>query len=121
MDLDNLQRRLDLVARDSKVDPSLLAYFGQWVRSATDEELFKIDVLEWAEKHRTGVDEALDLFLHAARAGIMEMSWGVICPFCGMLVTTPGGLRALGPNPHCRLCRVQFPASADDPTSTQQD
>ena len=114
MDLDNLQRRLDLVARDSKVDPALLAHFGQWVRSATDEELFKIDVLEWAEKHRTPVDEALDLFLHAARAGIMEMSWGVICPFCGMLVTTPGGLRALGPNPHCRLCRVQFPASADD-------
>jgi len=114
MDLDNLQRRLDLVARDSKVDPSLLTHFGQWVRSATDEELFKIDVLDWAEKHKTSVDGALDLFLHAARAGIMEMSWGVICPFCGMLVTTPGGLRALGPNPHCRLCRVQFPASADD-------
>jgi class 3 adenylate cyclase len=114
MALDNLQRRLDLVARDSNVEPSLLAHFGQWVRSATDDELFKIDVLEWAEKHRTSVDEALDLFLHAARAGIMEMSWGVICPFCGMLVTTPGGLRALGPNPHCRLCRVQFPASADD-------
>ena len=114
MDLDNLQRRLDLVARDSRVDPSLLTHFGQWVRSATDEELFKIDVLEWSEKHKTSVDEALDLFLHAARAGIMEMSWGVICPFCGMLVTTPGGLRALGPNPHCRLCQIQFPASADD-------
>jgi class 3 adenylate cyclase len=114
MDLDNLQRRLDLVARDSKVDPSLLSHFGQWVRSATDEELFKIDVLEWAEKHKASVDDALDLFLHAARAGIMEMSWGIICPFCGMLITTPGGLRALGPKPHCRLCRVQFPASADD-------
>ncbi len=114
MDLDNLKRRLALVERDSKVAPALLAYFGQWVRSATDEELFKIDVLDWAKGHRTSVDEALDLFLHAARAGIMEMSWGVICPFCGMLVTTPGGLRALGPNPHCRLCRVEFPASADD-------
>ena len=43
MDLDNLQRRLDLVARDSKLEPSLLAHFGQWVRRATDEELFKIE------------------------------------------------------------------------------
>src|SRR6185436_18442760 len=114
MDLDSLKRRIELVERDSKISPALLAHFGQWVRSAPDDELFKIDVLMWAEDHQIPVDEALDLFLHAARAGIFEMSWGVICPFCGMLVTTPGGLRALGPNPHCRLCRVQFPASADD-------
>jgi class 3 adenylate cyclase len=114
MDLDNLKRRIELVERDSKVSPALLAHFADWVRSATDDELFKVDVLMWAEAHQIPQDEALDLFLHAARAGIFEMSWGVICPFCGMLVTTPGGLKALGPNPHCRLCRVQFPASADD-------
>jgi class 3 adenylate cyclase len=114
MDLDNLKRRIELVERDSKVSPALLAHFADWVRSADDDELFKVDVLMWAEGHQVPEDEALDLFLHVARAGIFEMSWGVICPFCGMLVTTPGGLKALGPNPHCRLCRVQFPASADD-------
>jgi len=114
MDQANLTERLALVARDSSLPASLIEHFGHWVRTAPDEELFQLDVLEWAKQHRTAEDEALDLFLHAAKAGIFELKWGVLCPHCGMLVQTPGGLRALGPNPHCRLCRVSFPASADD-------
>jgi class 3 adenylate cyclase len=31
-----------------------------------------------------------------------------------MLITTPGGLRALGPNPHCRICRVEVSGALDD-------
>ena len=111
MDLDNLKRRIDLVERDSKISPALLAHFADWVRSADDEELFKVDVLMWAEAHQIPVDDALDLFLHAARAGIFEMSWGVICPFCGSTDTVLES--SFGPtlcrSTHfCRSCRNPF-------------
>jgi class 3 adenylate cyclase len=111
---DDLQLRLDLVARNRPFSPGLVERFGHWIRTATDAELFRVGVVQWAESHAVDEDEALDLFLHAAKAGIFELSWGVLCPKCGMLVTTPGGLKALGPDPHCQLCRLDYPAALDD-------
>jgi class 3 adenylate cyclase len=111
---DDLQMRLDLVARNQKFSDGLVERFGQWIQTAEDADLFRVGVVQWAKAHEVGEDEALDLFLHATKAGIFEMTWGVLCPSCGMLVTTPGGLKALGPDPHCQVCRVEFPAALDD-------
>lgn len=111
---DNLEHRLQLMARDSSLPAELVASFGRWIRSAEDDELFRVPVISWAERHAVPRDQAIDLFLHATRVGILEMTWGVICPLCGLHITTPGGLRALGPDPHCRLCRFDFSAALDD-------
>lgn len=114
MNESNLTARLGLMARDSNLGPEVLGGFERWLRSAGDEDLFRVDVIDWSARHDLPQPVALDLFLHAAAAGIFEMTWGAICPVCGMLINTPGGLRALGPNPHCNLCRAAFPAAADD-------
>ena len=111
---DDLQMRLDLVARNHDFPEGVVEGFGRWVRTAEDPELFRVGVVQWANAHDVDEDVALDLFLHAAKAGIFELTWGVLCPKCGMLVTTPGGLKALGPDPHCQLCRLDFPAALDD-------
>jgi len=111
---DDLEIRLDLMGRNHDFSDGLVERFGQWVRTADDADLFRVGVVGWAAAHGVDEDEALDLFLHATNVGIFEMTWGVLCPKCGMLVTTPGGLRALGPNPHCSLCRLDFPAALDD-------
>ena len=114
MNEDNLNSRLTLMRRDCQLPGPVLDVFERWVRTALDDELFRVDVLSWAEGRSLSEDEGLELFLHAAAAGIFELSWGVLCPACGMMIQTPGGLRALGPEPHCRLCRISFPAAADD-------
>lgn len=114
MSTDTLGHRLAIVERDSGLPAELVERFGAWVRRATDEELYRVPVLRWAQQHEVPEDEALRLFLHAAHTGIFEMLWGVLCPACGMVINTPGGLRALGPDPHCQLCRVDFPAAMDD-------
>jgi class 3 adenylate cyclase len=111
---DDLQMRLDLVARNHKFPDGLVERFGQWVRTADDPELFRIGVPHWAEDQGVEEDVALDLFLHATKAGIVEMTWGALCPSCGMMLTTPGGLKALSHDPHCQFCRVDFPAALDD-------
>lgn len=114
MNEDNFNSRLALMRRDCQLPDPVLDAFERWVRTAPDDELFRVDVLSWAESRSLGEDNGLELFLHAAAAGIFELSWGVLCPACGMMIQTPGGLRALGPEPHCRLCRISFPAAADD-------
>jgi class 3 adenylate cyclase len=111
---DSLELRLQAAARASAIPADLLERFGRWVRTADDGELFRFNPLAWATAHGVEEDQALELLLHATKVGILEMSWGVICPFCGVLITTPGGLRALGPNPHCRICRIDVASALDD-------
>jgi len=111
---DTLAPRLDAIAKATSFPPGLLEQFGRWVRTADDAELFRFNPLAWAARHEIDEDQAVDLLLHATKVGILEMSWGVVCPSCGVLITTPGGLRALGPNPHCRICRVDVSGALDD-------
>ena len=64
----------------------------------------------------TGTPErvTVDLFLHAAHAGVVEFSWGVLCPICGLFVTTEHALRALNEERTCAICEIPIPPVIDD-------
>jgi class 3 adenylate cyclase len=109
-----LSLRLAALKSGSNLPGDLVARFGEWIESGAEEELFRVNPLIWAERHRVDEDAAIELFLHAAHVGVLEIRWGVICPTCAMLITTPGGLRSLGPTSACRLCRVEISAPLDD-------
>ena len=57
-------------------------------RTRPDRALCRVNVLDFAAK--TGLDEerAIAAFLHAARLGIFELSWNVLCPGCGGVLDT---------------------------------
>ena len=42
--------------------------------------------------------ESVDLFLHATRSGLFDMSWDVVCPQSGMVLDSFGALRTLKPD-----------------------
>jgi hypothetical protein len=100
----HLESRLDVVREAHPFTPALLDRLGKWIMTAPEEKLYRINPLKWAAQN--GVDEnvALDLFLHATQAGVFDMVWSVLCTQCGMLITTPGGLRAMSRNK--RQCRL---------------
>jgi class 3 adenylate cyclase len=111
---DALEPRLAALRKGTDLAPDLIDRLGRWVRQSDDGDLYRFNPLDWARKQEIPEETAIDLLLHATKVGILELSWGAICPYCGMLVTTPGGLRALGPNPHCRVCRVDVSGTLDD-------
>jgi class 3 adenylate cyclase len=111
---DTLEPRLKAIASAGEFENGLMTQFGQWIRNAPDEALFRVNVLAWAQRH--GIEErlALDLFLHAASAGVFDISWGVICPNCAILITALGGLKTINTTTFCRLCQQGFQSSLDD-------
>ena len=75
-------RNLFSVLRQS-ADPETASAIEKLVQDAPDQALCRVNVLDFAAK--TGLDEerVIAAFLHAARLGIFELSWNVLCPGCG--------------------------------------
>src|SRR5712691_5473691 len=75
--------------------PEAAAAIEELVRDAPDRALSRVNVLDFAAK--TGVDEerAIAAFLHAARLGLFELSWNVLCPGCGGVLDTSTTLKSV--------------------------
>src|SRR5256886_8987428 len=64
-------------------DPDVVCAIEALVRDAPDNRLNRINALAFAAKTGLNEDRVIAAFLHAARLGLFEMSWNVLCPGCG--------------------------------------
>jgi hypothetical protein len=53
------------------------------VREAPDRALNRVNVLDFAVQNRLDEERVIAAFLHAARVGLFDLSWNVLCPGCG--------------------------------------
>ncbi len=110
----SLNDRLDAIRRSSGLPDEAIRAVERLVREGDDEQLFRTN--PWRLSQATGLSEAVafELLLHAAHAGVFELTWGVLCPICSAMLTTPAGLRTLHGSSECKLCGVPFASAADD-------
>jgi class 3 adenylate cyclase len=97
------------------VDRSAADAIEEFVRDAPDRSLCRINVLDFA--HKTGIDEerAIAAFLHAARLGIFELSWNVLCPGCGGVLDTSTTLKSVNREEYdCALCAAGYRPTLDE-------
>lgn len=83
------------------------------LREAPDVELSHVRPLAVARRWERDSWEVLGLFLHATRAGLVDLSWEVLCPNCrstSQPVTSLDGLRR---GAHCDVCQIEFDAEFD--------
>ena len=84
------------------------------IRSAPDEGVFRINPIRFAEERGVAENEAVDLFLHAALVGLVEMDWLLYCPLCSDVVANFRSLRAVHNHFHCHVCHSDYEATLDD-------
>jgi class 3 adenylate cyclase len=68
---------------------------------------------ELADRWKLDRWEVLRLFLHATVAGLVVMSWDVLCPNCRVGKAEYFSLRDLKVEAHCDVCNIRFDASFD--------
>ena len=96
-------------------DPAAAAAIEALVRDAPDKQLSRINVLDLAAK--SGIDEerAIAAFLHAARLGLFELSWNVLCPSCsGVLEAAPTLKNVDRQEYHCAWCAADYEPTLDE-------
>jgi len=85
------------------------------VREAPDRALSRINVLDFAAKTGIDVERAIAAFLHAARLGIFELSWNVLCPGCGGVLDTSATLKSVNKEEYdCALCAAGYRPTLDE-------
>jgi len=109
-----LESRMTEVEQARAWSPRVIAKFETLVRSADELSLYRVDPLAFARDRAVADGEAIDLFLHATRCGLFDMSWDVLCPQSGMVLDSFGALRTLKTHYVCGLCDVTGDTDLDD-------
>jgi class 3 adenylate cyclase len=87
----------------------------QLVREGRDRDLCRINALAFAAARGLDEDEVIATLLHAARLGLFELSWNVMCPGCGGVLAAGMTLKTLDhAEYHCALCSAGYEPTLDE-------
>ncbi len=96
-------------------DAKAAAAIERLITAGADSELARINVLAFAAAHDLDEEAAIAAFLHAAKLGIFELSWDVLCPTCRGVLHIAHTLKDVHREPYdCALCSRSFEATLDD-------
>lgn len=94
--------------------PRVISKLENSIHTADDQDLFRVSPLQWASQKNVDEYEAVDLFLHGAKAGIFYMEWDVLCPCCGKLSQSLRDLHSVQSSSTCKLCFRKDKPNLDD-------
>jgi class 3 adenylate cyclase len=94
--------------RETGVAAEVLAKLVELLAERPDEEVAQIQ--PFARARQWGLDRrtVLRTFLHATRAGLLELEWQVNCPVCRVATAVLPSLAALERRVHCDACNIRY-------------
>jgi class 3 adenylate cyclase len=95
-------------------DANAIAALECLVREAPDRALNRINVLDFAARHRLDEERVTAAFLHATRIGLFELSWNVLCPSCGGVLDAAATLKSVRHDAYyCAFCALESEPTLD--------
>src|SRR5690349_20838930 len=86
-------------------DPAVADAIETFIREAPDAALARINPLAFAEERGLGEEPVVAAFLHAARLGLFDLSWNVLCPSCSGVLDANTTLKSVrGDQYYCGFC-----------------
>src|SRR5947207_12279931 len=100
---DETDRLFTVLRQSAKAEP--VSAIEKLVAAAPDRELCRINALAFAAEHQLDEEDVIAAFLHAARLGIFDMSWNILCPACGGVLDSGATLKTVKQAEYtCVLC-----------------
>jgi class 3 adenylate cyclase len=96
-------------------DPDAVAAIETLVRDGPDHALCRINVIDFAKRANVDEELAIAAFLHAARLGIFDLSWNMLCPGCGGVLDASSTLKSFDREKYdCALCACGYEPTLDE-------
>jgi class 3 adenylate cyclase len=97
-----------------KISAPLVARLREFLIGSPDVALSHIRPFTVARQWQAERWEVLKLFLHATRAGWLNLRWEVLCPNCrSTRLPRTASLADLAQTAHCDVCNIKFDAEFD--------
>jgi class 3 adenylate cyclase len=92
-----------------------VAAIEKLVETAPDRALARVNVPALAAQSGLDEQKLIAAFLHAARLGLFELSWNVLCPGCGGVLDASATLKSVHREEYdCALCAAGYEATLDE-------
>ena len=96
-------------------DPEVVATIEKLLQDAPDRRLNRINALAFAKEMALDEEKVVAAFLHAARLGLFELSWNVLCPGCGGVLDAGASLKTVRQAEYaCALCAAGYEPTLDE-------
>ncbi len=105
-------RRLKILMQrlpDKAISDHLLGH----IKNAPDLDVIAMRPFALADRWGQARIAVLKLFLHATRAGVLDLSWEILCPNCRKSKAVFASLTQLKSQAHCDYCQIHFDAEFD--------
>src|SRR5881227_171805 len=95
--------------------PKPVSAIEKLIRDGPNRELCRINALAFAAKRKLNEEDVIAAFLHAARLGIFDMSWNILCPACGGVLDSGATLKTVKQAEYrCVLCAADCEPTLDE-------
>jgi class 3 adenylate cyclase len=96
-------------------DAQAVGAIEKLVRHGPDRALCRINALDLAAAAKLDEERVISAFLHAARAGLFDWSWNLLCRSCGGVLDTNTTLKTLNQNEYsCAFCAAGYEPILDE-------
>ncbi len=109
--LGGIQARLEEAAGPSR--RAIVERLVDHVRTASDDDLLGMRPFALADTWGTARRDTLTVFLRAVDAGLLSLTWELICPSCRTASDRLISLDELGEEGHCHLCDLDYALDLD--------
>ncbi len=100
-----LNQKLETLARFPEIDRETVGRLGGLLSQSDEWELLRINPLHFAEVHGLPGGGILDLFVYAAKIGLFDFRWNLICPKCGCITRDTDTIANIEQDSYyCPLC-----------------
>jgi class 3 adenylate cyclase len=100
-----LSARLAAVKVEGPAEP-----LRRHLETAADLDVVRMRPFELADRWGEDRLRVLRYFLHATRAGVLDLAWSVLCPNCRVATQRILTLAEMKSQSHCETCRIGFGA-----------
>jgi class 3 adenylate cyclase len=109
-----LRQRLTELGTTASWAPHILSGLERFIRTADDYDLFRVNPIQYATANGLSEAQGIELFVHAAKVGLFEMQWLLICAYCPQVAGSFRELDQVHPRFQCEFCNALNDVALDD-------
>jgi len=94
--------------RDAHLPQAMVERLAEHLSKRPDEEVSQMRPFELASRWHVDRRELLRVFLHATRAGLVDLRWQINCPVCRVAAQVVGSLADVTGKVHCAACNIGY-------------